>query len=61
MLNDSSKLVWKSDYDTNIIEIENKIPNYPKHITTLEFNKLTKENFDERLKQVNLAMILMTS
>ena len=26
-----------------------------KYITTPEFNKLTKENFDERLKQANSA------
>ena len=28
---------------------------HDKYITTPEFNKLTKENFDERLKQANSA------
>ena len=32
-----------------------KIPDQYKYITTTEFNKLTKEYFAERLKQVNLA------
>ena len=32
-----------------------KNPNYDKNITANEFIKLTKENFDERLKQANLA------
>ena len=36
-----------------IKEIE--IPNHDKYITTPEFNKLTKENFDERLKKANLV------
>ena len=36
-----------------IKEIE--IPNHDKYITTSEFNKLTKENFDERLKKANLV------
>ena len=45
----------KNNHDTKIKEVENKIPNHAKYITTSEFNKLTKENFDERLKQANLA------
>ena len=40
--------VRKTDYNTKICEIENKI-------TTEEFNKLTEENFTARLAQANLA------
>ena len=40
-----------------------KIPDPDKYITTPENNKLTKENFDERLKQANLEskFILVSS
>ena len=31
------------------------MPDHHKYINTPEFNKLIKENFDERLKQENLA------
>ena len=31
------------------------MPEQDKYITTPEFNKQTKENFDDRLKQTNLA------
>ena len=41
--------------NTKIIEVENKIPNHAKYITTQRFNKLTAENFAARLKQTNLA------
>ena len=52
----TSELVLKTDYNTKIKEIEAKIPpDHDKYITTPEFNKLTKEKFDERLKQENLA------
>ena len=43
-----SNLVKKTDYNTKISEIENKIdtdPDHDKYITTQEFNKLTSENF----------------
>ena len=43
-----------ADLNTKISEVENKIPNYGKYITTPEFNKLTAENFTARLKQANL-------
>ena len=46
----TSELVLKTDYNTKIKEIEAKIPDHDKYITTPEFNKLTKENFDERLR-----------
>ena len=48
----------KTDYDTKISEIENKITtdhDHDKYITTQEFNKLTSENFNTRLAQANLA------
>ena len=45
------------DYNTKINCMEQKITdhNHDKYITTLDFNKLTSENFAARLKQVNLA------
>ena len=52
---DTSDLVRKGGYSTKIEEIEKKIPNHDKYITTKEFNKLIKEDFAERLKKVNLA------
>ena len=36
-------------------EIEEEIPDTYTYITTLEFNKLTKENFAERLKHAKLT------
>ena len=41
--------------NTKIKEVENKIPNHEKFITTPEFNKLTAQNFTARLKQANLV------
>ena len=41
--------------NAKICEVENKIPDLAKYITTQEFNKLTAENFKERLKQANLV------
>ena len=40
---------------TSLIAVENKIPGRSKYITTLEFNKLTAENFAARLPQTNIA------
>ena len=37
-----------------ISEVENKIRDHAKYITTPEFNKLTEQNFAVRLKQANL-------
>ena len=48
----------KTDYNTKISQIENKITidhDHNKHITTQECNKLTSESFTARLKQANLA------
>ena len=52
---DVSNLVKKTDYNTNISEIEKKLTdhNHEKNITTSEFNELTAENSDSRLKQAN--------
>ena len=53
-----SNLVKKTNYNTNISEIENKITtdhDHDKYITTHEFNKVTAENFTLRLAQANLA------
>ena len=41
--------------NTNITEVENKIPDNTKYITTQEFNKLETENFAARLKQADLV------
>ena len=41
--------------NTEISEIENKIPDNSKYIITQGFNKLTEENFDIRLKQADLV------
>ena len=43
--------------NTKISEVENKIPDNSKYITTQEFNKLTAENFKARLKQADLVYI----
>ena len=50
-------MVKKTNYNTKINEIEKKITdhNHDKCITTLEFNKLTGENFAARLSQADLA------
>ena len=41
--------------NTKISEVENKILDHAKYITTQEFNKSTTENFPARLKQANLV------
>ena len=53
-----SKVFRKTDYNTKINEIENKVDtdhDHGKHITAQEFNELTSENVTARLKQVSLA------
>ena len=60
---DVSNFVEKTDYDTKISEIEEKVTDHDhdadhdhdKYITTLELNKLTTENFAGRLAQANLV------
>ena len=49
---DTSGLVTTTVLNTNIREVEDRIPNYDKNITTLEFNKLTAENFTARLNKL---------
>ena len=41
--------------NTKIGEVENKISDHAKYITTQEFNKLTPENFTEGLKQADFV------
>ena len=53
-----SNLVEKTDNNTKISEIENRIitdNDHDKYITIQEFNKLTSENFTARLAKANLA------
>ena len=53
-----SEVFRKTDYNTKINEIENKIDtdhDHDKYITAQEFNELTSENVTARLKQVDLA------
>ena len=52
---DTSGLVTTTVLNTKISEVENKIPNHDKYITTPEFNNLTPENFTAKLKQANLV------
>ena len=42
-------------FNTKISEVENKIPDNSKSITTQEFNKLTAEYFAARLKQADFV------
>ena len=50
-------ILLKTDYDTNVIQIEQKITDHchDKYITTPEFNKLTLEILQARLAQANLV------
>ena len=49
-------LLKKTDYNTKITEIENKLKNHnhDKYITTPEFNTLAADVFNARLKKANL-------
>ena len=51
-------VIWlkKTDYDTKVTEIENKLNNHnhDKHIDTSEFNKLAVDVFNVRIAQANL-------
>ena len=51
-----SNLVNKTDYNTKVTEIENKLTsdNHDRYIDTQEFNKLTADVFDARIAQANL-------
>ena len=54
--NISSLVKKKTDYNTKITEIENKLTdhNHDKYITTPEFNTLAADVFNARLAQANL-------
>ena len=54
---DVSNLVNKTDYNTKVTEIENKLNNHnhDKYITTPEFNTLAADGFNARLVQANLV------
>ena len=49
-------LLKKTDYDTKVTEIENKLnnQNHDKYIVTQEFNKLTADVFNAIIAQANL-------
>ena len=51
-----SNLVKKSDYNTKVTEIENKLNdhNHDKYIDTSEFNKLAVDVFNVTIAQANL-------
>ena len=51
-----SNLFNKTDYNTKVTEIENKLNNHnhDKYIDTSEFNKLAADVFNARLAQANL-------
>ena len=50
-------MVKKTDYDTKVTEIENKLDNHnhDKYITTPEFNNLAADVLNARLTQANLV------
>ena len=50
-----SNLVTTTVLNTKTSEFENKSPDNSIYITTQEFNKLTAENFEGRLKQADLV------
>ena len=54
---DVSSLVKKTDYNTKVTEIENKLNNHnhDKYITALEINTLAEDVFNARLAQANLV------
>ena len=52
---DTSGLATTIVLNTKISEVENKIPDNSKYITTKEFNTLRAENFAARLKQADLV------
>ena len=51
----TSNLKTATNLNTKVNEVENKIPNHDKYVTTPEFNKLTAETFTARLMQANLV------
>ena len=55
-----SNLGKKTDYNTKINKIENKITdhNHDKYITTPEVCRLVSENFAARLKQAKMILLI---
>ena len=55
LIADVNSLVKKTDYNTKVTEIENKLNNHnhDKYIDTSEFNKLAADVFNARLAQAN--------
>ena len=53
---DVSNLVNKTDYNTKVTEIENKLTNHnhDKYIDTQEYNKLAADVFNVRIAQAKL-------
>ena len=51
-----SNLVNKTDYNTKVTEIENKLNNhnYDKYIDNSKFNKLAADGFNKRIAKANL-------
>ena len=47
---DTSKLVTNTALNTKIWEVESKVPDRTKHITTTEFNECSGEIIDKNLK-----------
>ena len=52
---DTSGLVTATISNTKNSEVENKVSDNSKYITTQKFNKLTAEDFAVRLKQADLV------
>ena len=52
---DTSYLVKKADYDVEIKDFEDKIPDHSVYITTNDFNKFSGTKFNEKLKGAKLA------
>ena len=54
---DVSNLVKKTDYNSEVTEIENKLNNrdHDKYIDTSEFNKLAGDVFNAKLAKANLV------
>ena len=51
-----SNLVTTNNLNTKVNEVENKIHNHDKYITTSKLHKSTAQNFGARLKQANLGI-----
>ena len=55
LVHNCSSLLTATVVNTKTRQVENKILDHDKHITTQECNKLTAEDFFARLKQDNLV------